>query len=126
MLLTLWLATRFDSVNNSHGFDFGVTVVLVQVYQSRTVGIEDFLVWEAAGFTYNITVNSEMNEPSLRPGGWRFQDRRGLEEGAVGEISGVLQLRLLCSCSRCVPLAAAGMRNNATQQAQLLPDSKQD
>jgi hypothetical protein len=43
------------------------------------------------------------------------------EEGAVGGISGVLQLRLLCSCSICVPLAAAGRRNNATQQAQLLP-----
>jgi hypothetical protein len=47
--------------------------------------------------------------------------RRALRgEGAVGGISGVLQLRLLCSCSRCVPLATAGMRNNATQQAQLL------
>jgi hypothetical protein len=72
-------------------------------------------------FTYNITVNSEMNELSLKPRGWRFQDRQGLEEGAVGRISGVLELRLLCSFSRCVPLAAAGMKNNATQQAQLLP-----
>jgi hypothetical protein len=68
-------------------------------------------------------VNSEMNELSLRPRGWRFQDPGGFWRRRCGRrnIRRPPATSSLFVARDAFLLAAAGMRNNATQQAQLLP-----